>query len=784
MTTVATLLVRMRADSTNLIAGIGKAQVSFRALLSIATKVAAGIGVVSAGIVFLSVKLAIDFESAMAGVRKTVEATDSQFATLKRGIEDLSKRIPIAATEIAGVAEAAGQLGVAVEDIILFTEEMLKLGVTTDLSAREGAIALARFTNVMNTPIEKIGNLVATLVGLGNNVAATEAEILTFAVRLAKTGAVVGLTEADVLGLSAGLTELGIRAELGSTAFSRVFAEMASAVATGGKQLDRFAAVAGMSAIEFGKLFKDNAVEALVLFVEGLGDLKDADQNVFAFLDELGLDAVRVRDSLFGAALGSVGLRDALALAKQEFEDGTAATIEFELRLETAASKFSIFKNKITLTGIKIGEALLPLVLDDLDRLSDWFERNEDTIISFFVNFGDAIATVVSNTSLLVKDIVAISQFIGDFSTKVTGGKKRRDPGGTIGGPAAPLVGVIPFTDITGGLAAADIQKQAEATATAFEKVLAASSNSQLIALSERIGDEMSEAFTLLAQIVDFAKKPTPEDFEGLTAKEVVQLTKDSNRNARDVESILKGISINLTRLGTDLRSIDTEQRVRAARLTGITSTTDIDEINAFKEFLRGPSADAIKADGAVATTTEQQERLDAAFGGAADGVNRLLSALQDFAAFRTEQRIETFFRSGTEGVIKLEAEFAKLDTAWAAILPGLRALGEEVPEQWRIMFDRVNTETIDGARRLGSSLGGLLGVLLARRLQAGERFGDTDARAGLTTREVQTGGGTGTVIQIEQLNIGEGAQTTTGEIATGIADGARQALGAQAVGT
>src|SRR5690606_19636301 len=62
----------------------------------------------------LAVKTSIDFESAFAGVRKTVDASEEEFAALARGIRDMAKEIPAAATEIAGVAEAAGQLGIEV----------------------------------------------------------------------------------------------------------------------------------------------------------------------------------------------------------------------------------------------------------------------------------------------------------------------------------------------------------------------------------------------------------------------------------------------------------------------------------------------------------------------------------------------------------------------------------------------------------------------------------------------------------------------------------------------
>src|SRR5690606_32702500 len=69
----------------------------------------------------VATKASIDFESAFAGVIKTVDATDEELAEIRQGIRDMAKEIPMAATEIAGIAEAAGQLGIETKNILNFT---------------------------------------------------------------------------------------------------------------------------------------------------------------------------------------------------------------------------------------------------------------------------------------------------------------------------------------------------------------------------------------------------------------------------------------------------------------------------------------------------------------------------------------------------------------------------------------------------------------------------------------------------------------------------------------
>lgn len=70
----------------------------------------------------------IEWESAFAGVTKTVEGSPRQLAEIETGLRGLSKQIPVGTTELAGLSEAAGQLGIETPNILKFTETMAGLG--------------------------------------------------------------------------------------------------------------------------------------------------------------------------------------------------------------------------------------------------------------------------------------------------------------------------------------------------------------------------------------------------------------------------------------------------------------------------------------------------------------------------------------------------------------------------------------------------------------------------------------------------------------------------------
>lgn len=116
-----------------------------------------------------ALKTAIDYESAFAGVRKTVDATEEEFAELSDGIRDMAKEIPASATSIAAVGEAAGQLGIEVPNILSFTRTMIDLGESTNMSAEDAATSLARFANITQMSQQDFDKLGSVIVDLGKD---------------------------------------------------------------------------------------------------------------------------------------------------------------------------------------------------------------------------------------------------------------------------------------------------------------------------------------------------------------------------------------------------------------------------------------------------------------------------------------------------------------------------------------------------------------------------------------------------------------------------------------
>lgn len=315
-------------------------------------------------------KMAIDFETAFVGVQKTISATPKQLDEIKQGILDLAKTTSSSATDIAAVAEAAGQLGIKTDDIMSFTKVMVQLGDTTNISAEEAAVSLAKFANVTGMSADKYDNLGSIIVGLGNKFATSEKDIVEMGTRLASAGTIAGLTETDIMALATAMSSVGIEAEAGGTAMSQTLAEMEKAVASGGESLNKFAEISGMSSEQFKQSWESDPMVAIQAFVQGLGGLKEKGENATLVLDDMGLSGIRQSNMLKALALSSENMGDAVKLSGQAWKENTALTNEAELRYKSTAAQLSQMKETLREVAISFGELLLPYI----KKAVEWFK--------------------------------------------------------------------------------------------------------------------------------------------------------------------------------------------------------------------------------------------------------------------------------------------------------------------------------------------------------------------------------------------------------------------------
>lgn len=425
-----------------------------------------------------AIKAGIDYESAFAGVKKTVDATDQELNQLRQDFRDMSKEVPMTAAGLAEIGENAGQLGIKTKNIKEFTRTIADLSVSTNLTQDAAASSLAKFANVTNMSQEQFSNLGSSIVDLGNHFATTESDIVAMGTRLAGAGSQIGLTQGQIMGFATALSSVGIEAEMGGSAFSTAMKRMKIATATGltqvqdltkktgmslrelqimsdndskgfkelassigmtktemnniikaGVQLENFSEIAGMTSEEFKKLFDSSPEKALTAFITGLGDTSKAGKSTIEMLQKMGFTEIRLSDSLTRMANSSDLVTEAIQMGEDAFQQNKALNKEASQRYETTASKLTILGNKFKDVGITLFDILLPpmtQLMDKIDKAVTAFsklDRGTQTQIVKFAAMAAATGPVLSVFGKVTQGIgsttMAIGKF-GDFIPKLT----------------------------------------------------------------------------------------------------------------------------------------------------------------------------------------------------------------------------------------------------------------------------------------------------------------------------------------------------------------------------
>lgn len=427
-----------------------------------------GITLPIAGAVGAVTTAAVKWESAFTGVKKTNdEMVDSNgkviysYDDLEKGLRDLAKELPTSHEEIAKVAEAAGQLGIKTDKVVGFTKTMIDMGESTNMSADSAATSLARFANITQMSQDKFSNLGSAIVDLGNNLATTESEITEMGLRLAGAGKQIGMTEGDIVGFAAALSSVGIEAEAGGSAFSRLMVQMQLATETGveafaplkqavaeqgvswesfvhavnwgGKELtavskqmgiptselkkmykeaskasgslEDFANVTGRTSEEFAQLFKSNPSQALIEFIQGLKDSEKHGISAIKVLDDMGITEVRLRDSLLRAANASDVFEGAVKRGNEAFNENTALAEEAGKRYGTTESQLKILRGQLNDVAITFGGPLVAALNSAISAAKPMIEA--------LANMAEAFASADPKTQEFILKMAALAASAG-----------------------------------------------------------------------------------------------------------------------------------------------------------------------------------------------------------------------------------------------------------------------------------------------------------------------------------------------------------------------------------
>ena len=372
---------------------------------------------------------AMDFEQTMAGVRRTVGGSDAEIAALGAEFKALSAEIPISTAELGKIAETAGQLGVAQAHVSEFTQVMAMLSTTTDLTADNAATMLAQFANITGLDPSDYGRLGSAVAELGDATATTASKVVDMSQGIAAAASIAGMSQTDILGISAAVGSLGMEAQAGSTAMSQLIQTLHKAVETGDR-LNEFASIANMNAEEFAQAWGVSAVNAMDAFIQGLNDTERNGRSAIVVLDELGISNVRQVKTVLGLAQAGDLLSNTVKQGNLAWEENIALQAKADIMYGTTHAQLTKMQNEYNNLKIAIGDALTPTLQGLYETLgnvagglSEFAEKNPELIrgVVAFTGVLAAGVTALTGYTVALKLLIAAKAALGVAATAALG---------------------------------------------------------------------------------------------------------------------------------------------------------------------------------------------------------------------------------------------------------------------------------------------------------------------------------------------------------------------------
>ena len=336
----------------------------------------------AAGTLILPVKVSIEFESAMADVKKVVNFdTPQQFKEMERDILKMTRTIPMAGKDIAAIVAAGGQSGVSRENLTGFAEKAAKMGVAFDMAAGQAGESMATLSNVLQIPIPKIGTLGDAINHLSDNANSKAADIVNVLTRVGSDIKQLGMTENQGAAWGSTFLSMGKAPELAAQAMKGMITSMSVMKAGGAK---KELAALGLTTKEFAAAMDKDANRAMLNLLDRVKQLPKAEQ--FPML--LKMFGQNYADDAMMLANNVGEYNRQLALLEERDASGNLKYLgsmqrEFANRSATTANQIQIFKNGISELGIRLGSIVLPAVNDFLSKcikltsmISDWAEKH------------------------------------------------------------------------------------------------------------------------------------------------------------------------------------------------------------------------------------------------------------------------------------------------------------------------------------------------------------------------------------------------------------------------
>lgn len=396
----------------NFDSSIGKAQTKLGKFSTVLKKVGIAVSATSialAGMSFLkdSVDQAIAFESTMADVAKVVDGlrdengrlTESYYQ-MSDAILKLSTKIPMTVDEIGQITAAAGQAGIAQEDLMQFTETAAKMGIAFDTTADQAGEWMAAWRTSFGLSQDEVVALADQINYLGNTTSENALKLSGVVTRIGSLGDVAGLSAAEVAAMAASMT--GVTEEISATGIRNLMLTMTAGSAATDRQQGVLSRL-GFSATKLAERMQQDAKGAILDLLGAIKQLPDAEQAAM-LTQYFGKESV----AAIAPLLSNLGyLEEQFNKVSDATQYAGSMEAEYAARADTVQNKMQLAQQSIDALKIKLGEMLLPVIGRVAEAISGGIEK----LTAFTEEHRELIPVIVAFVGSLTSMIAAQKLF-------------------------------------------------------------------------------------------------------------------------------------------------------------------------------------------------------------------------------------------------------------------------------------------------------------------------------------------------------------------------------------
>lgn len=347
-----------------------------------------------------SVKMAIDFEDAMAKVSTIADTTRVPMETLEKSIVDLSNQTGISSTLIADDVYNAISAGQNTADAVNFVTNSTKLAKAGFAESSQSLDLLTTIMNAYGLEAEKVGGISDVLIQVQNKGKTTVAELSSNMGKIIPTAKANGVVLEQLGASYAIMTSKGIATAETTTYLNSMMNELGKSGSTSSDILKA----------ETGKSFSE-----LMANGKSLADVLEILKNA---ADENGLSM----GDMFGSAeAGKAALvllgdgAETFNSSVKDMQNSAGVTDEAFEKMQTTSQKAKESINRLKNTSIELGDTILTMLAPILEKISGMLKSVSDKFAGLTDGQKKAIVSILGVIAVIAPLLI----IIGKMSTGI-----------------------------------------------------------------------------------------------------------------------------------------------------------------------------------------------------------------------------------------------------------------------------------------------------------------------------------------------------------------------------